>query len=462
MDKYKVVQQRVNKLLTEQRSNTWNNASAVVRDELWRAVLESLPEPAIKDESELERYFLRYKKQIVNVFDDKLMVMKNRSDQSMHDLFGDPPVTSRKNKKKNKGKKNNTSRISSSFGQNSIDNRAETEFPLDEQPIAIPGQQQTLETDLSENEEQENNTSSVYEQPPVSDTDQQQTIPTDLSENEDTPVYEQPRALPYQQSTQNQTTTPLEKIALDLGVILDDIDNVQRALFMTVLKMFNKVEQINTDNKKLNEEIYKQLKKLEINIARVENKITTVYEVVAAPKLKNLIEKHYQLPVKTIESRTFKKDSTTDSLVSMESVFQNMSLQLQATDYERFRSTLNIDTSSKLSPDTASIQINYWIEMSDQIGLIEGTMSNLLEDDVALRSKLLQLERQIVFVTALQTKPNFIGFVSPSLTKEKYSLRYIDGFIRGEKMESAISNIYSYLCDGSFRIFKIGTLVDLE
>jgi hypothetical protein len=75
---------------------------------------------------------------------------------------------------------------------------------------------------------------------------------------------------------------------------------------------------------------------------------------------------------------------------------------------------------------------------------MEGTTSDLWNNEQALLCKLLQLERQLVFAKEyLGNPPLFAGFVSPFLDNTETSI----GIIRGNtvKYTSALPNVSSYL-----------------
>jgi len=83
-----------------------------------------------------------------------------------------------------------------------------------------------------------------------------------------------------------------------------------------------------------------------------------------------------------------------------------------------------------------------------------------MEDRISLLSKLLQLERQIVFVQGYKDISEYVVFVSPSLNDTVDLItKFLDRDIR---YRQALPNIDRYLKSNKFFAVQIGSIPDIE
>jgi hypothetical protein len=220
----------------------------------------------------------------------------------------------------------------------------------------------------------------------------------------------------------------------------------------------DKMAEMNDKIAEMNDKIAGMDEKMERKFNNLERKITSIYEIAIENRLKSELEVKFQKTI-FLEPRRYQK--TSHNIKKDPKILDGFN-RVESLHYTSYSEVIKLtNKAEKLDPFTNSIQINFWGEDNDgHFGLIEGTMSNLMENHLPLLSKLLQLERQIVFAQGYRACPEYVGFVSPSLDGTvDFIKRFLDKDIR---YRQALPNVDRYLKSNKFFAIQIGSIPDIE
>ncbi len=126
---------------------------------------------------------------------------------------------------------------------------------------------------------------------------------------------------------------------------------------------------------------------------------------------------------------------------------------MAGTEFDHARKQLQCrETANSLHPFQPSMEINCWLYVDDGYALLAACSLNLMNDDGVLAAKLLQLEKQIVFSTAMMNRqPEFIGLTSTSDYSEEAILCRLLQFIRDHEYAEVVPFVHEFLQKGKFK-----------
>ncbi len=130
-------------------------------------------------------------------------------------------------------------------------------------------------------------------------------------------------------------------------------------------------------------------------------------------------------------------------------------IALFSTEFDHARRRIQCqETVKSLSPMMPIIVVYCWLDVGDGYALIEKSPDT--NDEEALAAKLLQLEKQIVFSTAMMNRqPEFIGFTSTSDYSEEAILCRLRQFIRDHEYAEAVPLVHEFLQREKFKLQQL-------
>eukprot|EP01124_Arcella_intermedia_P034630 TRINITY_DN8613_c0_g1_i2.p1 TRINITY_DN8613_c0_g1~~TRINITY_DN8613_c0_g1_i2.p1 ORF type:complete len:483 (+),score=87.85 TRINITY_DN8613_c0_g1_i2:18-1466(+) len=233
-------------------------------------------------------------------------------------------------------------------------------------------------------------------------------------------------------------------------------------------KLIKKVDVLDMKIDKIDDRVNKiddRVRSLDIKLDMAMQLIGHSYELALIPVIHSIVEKQLQLK---IPADVQVKRKLISGFKEIFPRLKNISLE-----FDQLRNMLPESQQKNLQLDTPSLELDLYGEWEDSIIVIEATSSNLfldweiLEDFINQRKvegqdaqmlifKLLQLERQVVYVKSANQKALYAGLISPSFSRRTGEapsdiLKKLFGY---PIISEALATLYSLFLQGRFTLLQ--------